>query len=215
MIPQAPIDLIVIADSQMMGWLSTTGESAPKYLTQLGILNPAVNVINISYPGSQYVGGTYSFTANFTNNWLPLCNSSRNQYVFINEGVNDIGNGATGATTYTRAQAYASLIVGACPTIKMIQGTLPYKVTTGGGWTSTNATQLAAFNALVLASATLPISGGGLGAYAVIDLYDDPLFSQGQTTVINYVVQQSGHLNVAGSTEAAWSLARGLNQVMK
>jgi hypothetical protein len=221
MIPQAPIDLIVIADSQMMGWLSTTGESSPKDLTQFGILNAPVNVINLSYPGGQYLTGAYSYTANFTNNWLPLCNSARDQYVFLNLGVNDIGTLSTDAVTYTRAQNYASLIATNCPTAKMIQGTLPYKVV-ANSWTSQMAAYLASYNATVAACGATPRTqittacpAGGLGAIAVIDLYNDPLFSQGQNTVINYAIQQSGHLNVQGLTEEGWTMGRGFNQLLK
>lgn len=212
--PQASDYRIVVpSDSVTYGLDSPYGNNWVKLLQIKNLLNRPVQIINIGFPGGNFVGGARDFTSTFTIDSTATYSSAiPNILVPYLLGRNDIANGASAATTFARNQVYAGNWQAKGTNVKTIAATILPE-------TDVSLPEVAVYNTAVRLCWQVPITiltatcpSGGLGAVAIMDFANDPIWSS--VGFGTYLVQGGPHTTDPGSEAMAITAATVLNTLI-
>lgn len=152
---------------------STTGANLLAYVNISGV-SPYLGLNTVAVAGATLVDNINTFSKYVT----PVCLYVTTTYgsiplvVSIFSGGNDIRNGASAATIYANLRTYVNLVRTNCPTAKVQVSIYPVQcdMVMNGAWIAV----LQTLNNSVIAGATTPQSGGGLGADGLVNYFAEP-----------------------------------------
>jgi hypothetical protein len=205
--------IIFIGDSIAYGFTSPYNNGWPKFMQMKGLMNRPVQFLNMGYPGGQFVGGTRNFTTSFSaDSTAAYAAGIPHIFVPIALGRNDLANGASAATTFASNQTYSGDWQALGSNVQTVAVTLIPE-------TDVSIPAVATYNALVrlcwqvpIAATTTACPTGGLGAVALIDFANDPIWSSGSFTT--YLVANGPHPTDPGAEDMAITAATQMNALI-
>lgn len=186
MVPQARDLLVCCGDSIGFGATSKAGNNWSKLLLAMDLLPSHPEVSNISISGGQFHLGTVGYNDVFTTVWQALYSSDRRIFVVCALGTNDMATGADAAECFALAVTYATSLAALGDNVHLIMTTvLPRSLDLDHEFI---VPLIDEYNQMLRTLATLPIADGGLGAVALIDWEDSPVWTNGTDVIDKYTV---------------------------